>query len=232
MQAYYLKQHRAELPDDGFHWLSPAEARVLDGFRITKRREDWLLGRWTAKLALTRFPSLPERSLKDWQIVADPDGAPAVFLDKERLDVPITLSHSGSTAFCVLTDASARLGCDLEKIEQRSRSFEETFFTEQELSMLDENPCCDRATLVTLVWSAKECVLKAIREGLRADTRRVVVTAIGTGKDGHWSRLEASDRDVNDAYHGWWKVADGMVYAVLSDCSFPPPLVLPPPNNS
>jgi len=232
VKAYYLKQHRAERPEDESHWLSPQEARVLDGFRIQKRREDWLLGRWTAKLALTRFPGLPQRALQDWQVVADPDGAPAVFLDERRLNIPITLSHSGATAFCVLADESARLGCDLERIEQRSRSFEETFFTDRELALLHESPDSERATLVTLIWCAKECVLKAVREGLRADTRRVLVTAIEAGREGLWKRLEATDSDCNESYSGWWHVADGMVYAVLSDRPAPPPRVLPPTCNS
>ena len=85
----------------------------------------------------------------------------------------LSLNRSGHSAYCVLGDTGTRLGCDLEQIERCSRSLEETWFTSSEIGMLGDSVGTERAERITLIWRAKESVLEAIREGLRADTRRI-----------------------------------------------------------
>ena len=100
-KVYYHFQSQGDLPADE-RWLTRQEAIVLTGLKFPKRRHDWLLGRWTAKSALARFASAPDRALTDWQIEADADGAPAVRLDGRRTGIPISLSHSADQAICLL----------------------------------------------------------------------------------------------------------------------------------
>ena len=64
------------------------------------------------------------------------------------------------------------LGCDLEVIEPRSEEFVADYFTTEEQKMVSQAPIADRSKLLALLWSAKESALKALREGLRFDTRR------------------------------------------------------------
>ena len=225
MTVHYLTQLRADLPRDT-GWLSPAETSVLEGLRFEKRRQDWLLGRWTAKSALARYPGLQERPIQDWEIVAAADGAPGIFLDGQPLNMPLSLSHSGLHGFCALAGRSMRLGCDIEQIEQRGRSFEETFFTTRELGLLEHLPLLDHDLVVTLIWSAKESVLKAIRQGLKADTRRIDITAIDSGDSGHWSHFDARDNLQNNMYSGWWRQDDGMAFTIASDRQVPEPATL------
>jgi 4'-phosphopantetheinyl transferase len=215
-RVYCLSQCRHELPADE-SWLSSGEAKVLAGLDFQKRRRDWLLGRWTVKVALNRFHVAPDRPLRSWQIVAATDGAPMIRKDGHRTNIPVSLSHSGSRAMCVLAKDSMRLGCDLEKVEKRSRSFEETFFNTAELAMLDQRKSGDHARLVTLIWSAKESALKALRTGLKADTRRVEVKSCSSSDSGAWNRLEVEDTLDSSLFHGWWRAHDGMVMTVLSD---------------
>ncbi len=227
MKVHYLEQHRADLPDK-IDWLSARETAVLEGLRFPKRQADWLLGRWTVKTALQHYPGLPRRPMPAWEVLAGSDGAPLAYLDRDQLPLSLSLSHSAKTAFCVLCDPGARLGCDLEKIEQRSRSFEETWFTSGEIGMLGDSAGIERAERVTLIWSAKESVLKAIREGLRADTRRVNVFSIEDRSSDEWARIRARDEIGGAVYSGWWKSDDGMAFTLLSDHETPLPVLLGP----
>ena len=68
------------------------------------------------------------------------------------------------------------LGCDLELIEPREGNFLDSFFTVEEMTAvraLRERDLAAGDILTTAIWSGKEAVLKALREGLRIDTRRI-----------------------------------------------------------
>lgn len=98
-------------------WLGPAERRRLAGFRVDKRRRDWLLGRWTAKNLVQRYlaETRDERpALNEIYIGADPDGAPYAARCEgeggwgdlfERLPVSLSISHSHGVAFCGLIES-------------------------------------------------------------------------------------------------------------------------------
>ncbi len=224
MTVHYLTQLRADLPRDA-SWLSPAESCVLQGFRFEKRRQDWLLGRWTAKSALARFRNSEERRIQDWEVIAAADGAPGIFLEGEPQAIPLSISHSGLHGFCAVSSRRMDLGCDLEQIEQRNHSFEETFFTAGELRLLERQPALGRNLLVTLIWSVKESVLKATRQGLKVDTRQIDVTAIESG-GGNWNRFDSRDNLQNRKYPGWWRQSDGMVFTIACDRAVPEPAQL------
>jgi 4'-phosphopantetheinyl transferase len=233
-KVYYHTRRQGDLPADE-RWLTRQEAGVLTGLKFAKRRRDWLLGRWTAKSALARFAPAPDRTMTDWQIKADADGAPAVLLDGRRVGISISLSHSGNHSICVLAEKPLHIGCDLEQVEVRSRSFEETFFTSSELALLDRVPASDRPCLVTLIWSAKESALKALRTGLKADTRRVRMTKCPTLNSSSWHNFEIEDThefdEIEDTrggctFYGWWREHEGMVITVVSDRSIDPPTAL------
>ena len=116
----------------------------------------------------------------------DDDGAPYVSRGSagERLPLSLSISHSHGHAFCALCpleegaghDAgSLALGCDIEFVEPREASFVQDFFTAEEMAAVAQTPAEQRDLLVTALWSGKEAVLKALREGLRIDTRRITL---------------------------------------------------------
>ena len=189
---------------------------VLARFKFPKRKNDWLLGRWTAKIALSCFLPAEDRTLTDWQIVADNDGAPLILENGIRADIPISLSHSGSRALCVLAQETMKIGCDLETIEKSSRSFEETFFTEDELALLEAHSGSDRARLATLIWSAKESALKAMRVGLRMDTRKVEIELPARHVVEGWSPIRVHHRESGREYAGWWRRVLNCVLTILA----------------
>ncbi len=83
---------RADLPGS-LGWLATEERLRLDAFRIAKRRDDYLLGRWTAKRAIAARMS-PSPPLETIAIRAAADGAPEAFLDDAPLAFTVSVSHS------------------------------------------------------------------------------------------------------------------------------------------
>ena len=210
MDVFWLEQRLGDVPATD-EWLSPPERERLLTFRIPKRRADWRLGRWTAKQAVANLYGIVD--LPRIEIVADPSGAPRVLLDHEAAGVTISLSHRAGTGACAVAEQGA-VGCDLEVIEVRAQSFLEDYFTTDEMAMV-EHAGRDGAKLSTLLWSAKESALKAIREGLRRDTRSVSVGRIALQAQAGWNTLSVRS-DSGESFEGWWYEADGLVRTLVA----------------
>jgi len=207
--------------DDKFEWLSPDESDQLLSLRFEKRRSEWLLGRMTAKTLLTH-------GLDTYRGVAFPrititnrvDGSPYVLLDGEPQALSISLSHrQGRAVAAVCQDENIRTGIDLEWIEDRDSSFYEDYFTPEEIRLLSTFPGGERAKWGTLIWSAKESMLKAIGQGLRVDTRSAQVLRIDNIVGIGWCRLDLQTTDHPiQSWQGWWRQLGNHVLtlAVLS----------------
>ena len=65
------------------------------------------------------------------------------------------------------------MGVDLEQVEARHPSFVEEWFSEQESALLAGDPY-----RVTVAWSAKEAVLKALGQGMALNPREIQVLDI------------------------------------------------------
>ncbi len=240
MNLYWLEQTEADVPAEN-DWLSAVETQRLEGLRFPKRRGDWRLGRWTAKRAVAAYLNLAAdpTALAAIEIRPAPSGAPEVFLADGPAAIASSLSHSAGTAVCAVTPFPAAVGCDLEVIEPRSDGFFDDYFTAEEQAMVARMSAADRPWLFTLLWSAKESALKALRVGLRADTRSVRVNLVDTespagDSDGHladpafigraanfnsWFSLRVDSND-GKVFRGWWQRAGNLVRTVVAD---PPP---------
>ena len=252
MQVYWLEQTEEDVPVES-DWLSPRELAQLDNMRFAKRRADWQLGRWTAKHALAACLCLPDDhlSLAEIELRPAPSGAPEVFFDNQPAPATISLSHREGIAVCAVALEGGALGCDLEMIEARSDAFLRDYFTVEEQELVARNPEGDRSRLLALLWSAKESALKALRAGLRLDTRSVSVlppilplrrfgstegclekAALG-GQPAEslepWLRLHVRCAHGQD-FHGWWKQTGRFVRTVLAtELALPP---MPPAPGS
>lgn len=165
---------------------------------------------------LHRALGLEEHELARLEIRAASDGAPEAFLDGSTLPVSISLTHSGDRALCALAPERAALGCDLERIEPRSAAFVETFFTADELDLYRKAREPERPLMATLIWSAKECALKLLRQGLRVDTRSVEVL-LHLRLDADWQPLEIRQADTGRVFNGWWRAAGSFVTTFAAD---------------
>ncbi len=230
MNVYWVEQTEANVPADN-DWLSARESVCLNAMRFAKRRADWRLGRWTAKRALSVILDMPGYPLfRKIEIRAAPSGAPEVLVDSQPAAVTISLSHRCAVAACAVAMSSVKMGCDLEMIEPRSDAFVADYFTLEEQALVAHASAAERDRLLALLWSGKESALKALREGLRLDTRSVIVIPCAPSLDrNRWSELrvrcpggrDAGDRSSADhIFHGWWQHAGGIVRTVVGA---PPP---------
>ena len=220
----WLSRQSTSLPD-GDDWLSEREQALLATLRFEKRRRDWRLGRWTAKELLRRLPGFGECPAADLEIIAAADGAPEVWWRGERLDQGISITHRENRAVAAVA-AEGRVGCDLEVIEPRSVAFVRDYFTPGELAVVEASPVGERALRTALIWSAKESVLKVLREGLRMDTRSVEADAAVPLGDGANGCLRVTLPGDGRAFECWYALSGKWV---LTLCADPNPTTPPYP---
>jgi 4'-phosphopantetheinyl transferase len=217
MNVYWLEQSEADVPAEN-NWLSENEAVRLSGMRFAKRRADWRLGRWTAKRALSVCMDVPAHPqvFKKMDIRPAPSGAPEVFFANQPAAVTISLSHRDGVAACAVAKSGVEIGCDLEMVEPRSDAFVADYFTIEEQALVARASAEDRPRLLALLWSAKESALKALHEGLRLDTRSVVVNPFDGSFDlNGWSPLHVRYTG-GVLFHGWWHLADNILRTVVA----------------
>lgn len=230
MNIYWLEQIEAQVPPQD-RWLSPAETDLLATMKFAKRRADWRLGRWTAKNAVAQCLGVPlaMQTLRQIEIRASLSGAPDVFCEGEPAAISISLSHRNGLGACAAAQSNVALGCDVEFIEPHGPAFVADFFSAEEQSMIAEAPSADSDRLVALVWSAKESALKALREGLRLDTRSVVVTLddIHFSQPEKWNPLRVCSSNGRH-FPGWWNRLGGFVRTMVAVCPSRSPIFLSP----
>jgi 4'-phosphopantetheinyl transferase len=105
-------------------------------------------------------------------------------------------------------------------IEPRSDAFVADYFTANEQALIAHAPATDRSRLLALLWSGKESTLKALRTGLRVDTRCVIVSpAEALFALNGWSPLQVRYGD-GRVFDGWWQRKDNILRTLVAD---PPP---------
>ncbi len=218
---YWLTQTQAEMPETGRYlveYLSEAEREKLASLRLEKRRQDWLLGRWTAKRLLQRVIWEATTTTVPLDLIAisnNGDGVPYYQSPITNLQLSISLSHGHGRAFAAtVVKPDWPLGADMELVAPRPDGFVAEYFTEAEADLVERVNGVGRDRLVTAVWSAKEAVLKALHLGLSVDTRVVsCLLEVGDGDAAVWRpfaiRLDKNrlPRPLPDLA-GWWR-SDG-----------------------
>lgn len=220
---------------DGLPWqtasavpsfLSPAEQQKLAGMRFPRRRDEWLLGRWTARrLLLACAPGCAGLEADQITIENEPGGAPRVLLPGGALlSGCLSISHRAGAAFCAYAP-TLPVGADLEWIEPRSLAFINDYLTPAEaaraLALLEPQ----RAHWANLAWSAKEAALKALRTGLTVDSRAVEVLRDYPPAEPGWGRLEMrSGLPGLAGLQGFWQQQGGYLLTLAAIC--PEPTIL------
>jgi 4'-phosphopantetheinyl transferase len=250
MDVYWLEQTEADLPAVN-DWLSTSEAVRLDGMRFAKRHADWRLGRWTAKRALAAYLNLHSHppNLTDIEVRPAPSGAPEAFVAGQPAGITMSLSHRAGVAACAVTLPGTELGCDLEIVEPRSDAFIADYFAPEEQELIGRTAAADRFQLLALLWSAKESALKALRTGLRLDTRSVTVRPVSAPWHGDglaqnpalafrasyglnsWQPLQAV-YEGGQIFHGWWQNTGDLLRTMVASPPSAPPIFLEIPAHS
>jgi 4'-phosphopantetheinyl transferase len=212
-------------PGKSSEFLSPAELRKLSLLRFPKRRSEWLLGRWTAKSLVQSLPAYRYYSLDKIEIRNTPQGVPRIYLPEGSISRDcLSISHRDDLAFCALAlGPDLKIGADLEKIEPRAGNFAEDYFTQAEQRLVGSHPVEIRAILTTLIWSAKEAMLKALGVGLRWDTRQVEISAVN-GLDappGEWQKIQVVTRPEDRHWSARWQRRGDFILTLAGSSSKP-----------
>jgi 4'-phosphopantetheinyl transferase len=215
-RIFWLTQTLAEVPETD-DWLCVGERQKLAMLRFPKRRNDWRLGRWTAKRLVASVLESEAASLTALEIRAAPDGAPEAYLKGAPAPVSLSISHTEGTGFCVVAPPDVEVGCDLELVRAHEPSFAEDYFAGSETAFLRQAPMQQRILLTSLIWSAKESALKSLREGLRRDTRSVIVDIRPGQRPHEWNPLAVRCTQTNHVFPGWWRFLRGFVLTIASD---------------
>jgi len=154
------------------------------------------------------------------EIKAAEDGAPEAYVEGRRASLNLSISHREELALCSLCTHPSVVGCDLELIEPRSAGFVSDYFTPLERDFILQAESRDRAVWTNLIWSAKECALKAMREGLRLDTRSVEVSFASIENVEDWSPFIVKYKEGIRVFEGWW-CRKGSYLVTMATDSFP-----------
>lgn len=231
----WLEQSAGDVrPDDV--WLTNYERCVLNTLRFPKRRADWRLGRWTAKCAISLYANFQYRleAFQKIEIRAASSGAPVAYIGDRLSSLTISISHRGDTAICGVGDHELEMGCDLELIETRSAAFLADYFTPQEQEQFANTSFVKMPLLSAILWSAKESTLKAVRTGLRLDTRCVGVDPLADAVATRgWLPLRiryTGYRSVGERlFEGWWQPVGSTVRTFVADRLPNPPMCIAVP---
>ncbi len=237
---HWLVESASDLAEKPEWFLSRAEQAKYATFHAAKRREEWLLGRWTAKrlLQAALLQTTNELlALDALEIFNDADGAPFASCNALPAAWNLSLSHSHAHAFCAVSET--RVGADLEFIEPRAENFVGDYFTANESARVNAASDAARAVLVTAIWSAKEAALKALHKGLSVDTRAVEISIAPLERaPEHWTPFAIAVR--RDTFgrtapplRGWWRGWGAFVltlaaesHAVLDAAEASPEMIL------
>ena len=216
---YWMLVDSAQIPPEPRTVLSPSELDRFSAFRFPKRRNDWLVGRFAAKSLAHSLPVCKNYPLNQIEIRNTPQGAPFIQVQGQPPLVEcLAVSHSEHLALCALASApDLRVGADLEKIEPRTETFILDYFTPAECRLVDASPAETRPVVVTLIWSAKEAMLKALEVGLRWDTRMVEVRGVDGlpptgGTLNGWQKIRVAEKTSSGrVWAAWWQRRDPFV---------------------
>lgn len=177
---------------DPLPYLGEQEKEVFHKLKIPKRKGEWLGARLLAKdLVRTVDKRWRDKELNEIEVLNEKSGAPVLVVSGDQGNPgKVSLSHSNGFALCAYSPEDIQFGIDLELIEPRSKEFVEDFFTTRELDQVAKLPTDSQNLFVTVIWSGKESVLKALSSGLRVDTRSIEVILPGfTVETDAWNHL-------------------------------------------
>lgn len=150
-------------------WLTSREVERFEQFKVESRKQDWLIGRWTAKSLVQEFLTSIEDSVINKQQIEISKGdhdEPLISVgDKPRSDLCLSLSHSNGNAYVGITqiESEGRIGVDIEKIRIVHYKLAERILSPFEKRQLNTQFPSNQDEGLILYWSLKEAAYKCIR---------------------------------------------------------------------
>ncbi len=187
--------------------LTEAEREHFARYTFPKRRHDWLLGRWAAKLAAADAAGCAPEAVA---VASGEKGRPLLAAPEGRLaGWDLTLTHGHGRAAAIVAPGPA--GVDLEAMRDVPPGGWRFFLAEDERAWLASQPLGPHGAIV--FWAVKEAAYKALHGEVDAmpNLRVTVDAAAGRARVAHGG-------GVVDAR---WCVKDGFCVAIAAPAPAP-----------
>lgn len=168
-----LKNLDPDLQKEGYSntyqgWLSPQEQEQLAGYRVRKRKLEWLGGRICAKAAIRQYQlecGNSQTAIRSYATIENlPSGRPQIVKESQipnQSRPDITISHSKE--YGVAMAASRYCGIDIQYTSDKLHTTQKHFCTKEETQLLANVDAHQDATMrLALLWSSKEAIKKAV----------------------------------------------------------------------
>lgn len=144
-------------------FLHHQEKEYLASLRFEKRRKSYLIGRYIAKMAISKL--VKEECLQKISISSGVFNQPIVNYAMPNIQVSLTHSDNFSGAIAFLEGHP--MGIDLELINNDGHNIDalETYTTSKEKDLVDKLPY-NYETKLTFLWTIKEALSKVLKTGL------------------------------------------------------------------
>ncbi|MBN2373914.1 4'-phosphopantetheinyl transferase superfamily protein [bacterium] len=174
----------SELKEKRFNFLHPSEIACFDQLNFERRQKSYLLGRLCAKQALSVFLKEP-----DMTRISIHNGVfrQPVVRCVSRECVQVSISHCDECGGAIAFPEDHPMSIDLEKIDPKKTGLINTQCTQDELRLLQDIELQhiqlpDIARL-TLLWTVKEALSKALRCGLMSPFKIFEVKGLSSSSD-------------------------------------------------
>ncbi|WP_343673877.1 4'-phosphopantetheinyl transferase superfamily protein [Chitinophaga sp.] len=154
--------------------LHPAEAVYYAGLKADKRKESYLLGRQSAKLAVSELRGITDH--RTICIDAGVFGFPVVRC-VQAPNVQVSISHCDEAAVAVAFPEHHPVGIDIEIVKAENMDTLESALVASDREVLQKEGL---ATVFgyTAIWAAKEALSKILKTGLTLDFEMLKVQSV------------------------------------------------------
>jgi phosphopantetheinyl transferase len=151
--------------------LSEREVEYLEGFKIYKKKLQWLCGRYAVKKALFKYKVL-KKSMIDLNCVDILKGADSAPYIHQYPNTNVSITHS--FPYCMGVISENKVGVDVEKIFKVENSLINFFFSDREKSILSKTTNLhERNVQAIKYWTRKEAISKFLRLGMNMDFKKL-----------------------------------------------------------
>lgn len=142
--------------------LSPKERLHYENYKFPMRQQQYLMGRYCAKLAISKQLTIP--SLSSFSIDSGVFRQP-IIRDIHCNGVIVSISHSEHSAIALAFYDRYACGVDIEMMSSQKAELIRPLLKPQEKGLLAHLNLSEEQSML-LAWSAKESLSKALRTGL------------------------------------------------------------------
>jgi 4'-phosphopantetheinyl transferase EntD len=147
--------------DNAKKCLDIKEEDYYSSLKFDRRRRSYILGKYVAKQAICAYSKDDIKNINIFKGVFNQPIAKCI----NKQNVQVTITHSNNFGGAIAFPELVPMGIDIEKIDSDNTNVIEAELTNREKELIKNLPCnYDKS--MTLLWTIKESLSKALKTGL------------------------------------------------------------------